>query len=353
MTEKNQMIYLSIHGVKDGMAIFKCGTRYDWYLIEKTSKYTNTTVMDENKNICNLSISELDWLPNSNILDIIKLTIQENNSEDKCPIIYSRSNYPSDNKKYISHVKTDVYKYPVIHTIPKSGVRYIYSKINNKGHFGESKIIFSDNGFNDVVIDIEGEYGMSENSMAIKVDNITEALNIKEALLSKKFKDTLNSCSYSSFRIDWRLFLNLKRDFWKEYVELCPIIQSMSAYEPRKKWMSKVETDEYKYKCVHSTPKSGVRYMYSKINTNGHFGVSKIIFGDSYINPIIDINGEYGMTQHAMAIKIDDIIEGENIKKAITSEKFNNFIKCCSFSSYAIDWNIFKNLRRTFYKEFI
>jgi hypothetical protein len=36
MTNTNQMLYLSIHWVKEGLITFKCGTRYDyWYLIEK------------------------------------------------------------------------------------------------------------------------------------------------------------------------------------------------------------------------------------------------------------------------------------------------------------------------------
>ena len=44
------MIYLSIHSIKDGRQIFHCGTRYDWYLIQHTSKYTTTIVNDEKNN---------------------------------------------------------------------------------------------------------------------------------------------------------------------------------------------------------------------------------------------------------------------------------------------------------------
>ena len=36
---------------------------------------------------------------------------------------------------------------------------------------------------------MHGEYGMSENSMALEVKNIEEANNIKKALLSNKFKN--------------------------------------------------------------------------------------------------------------------------------------------------------------------
>ena len=43
----------------------------------------------------------------------------------------------------------------------------------------------------------------------------------------------------------------------------------MSAYEPRKKWISKIETKEFKYPVVHSTPKDGHRFVWSNKNDNG------------------------------------------------------------------------------------
>lgn len=61
----------------------------------------------------------------------------------------------------------------------------------------------------------------------------------------------------------------------------------MSAYEPRKKWMSSKETQE--------------------------FWSIKSYIGNSCMNDcIIDINGKYGMIQHST---IDDIDEGNSIKK--------------------------------------
>ena len=35
LSKIDKMIYLSIHGIKDGKFTFKCGTKYDWYLIKK------------------------------------------------------------------------------------------------------------------------------------------------------------------------------------------------------------------------------------------------------------------------------------------------------------------------------
>ena len=161
---------------------------------------------------------------------------------------------------------------------------------------------------------------------------------------------------FGNFRIDWNNFKTFKRDWWKEYVSIenCPIIQSMSAYEPRKKHMSKTKSNEYKYPCVHSTAKNGIRYVYSNCNDRGHFGISKVIFGDSgFETAIIDLKGEFGMTHHSMAIEIKDLQEGEHILKALQSKKFNNLKNSCLFSSYAIDWNIFKTFKRDWWKEYI
>lgn len=215
MCVDNQMLYLEIHGIKDGQKVFNCGTRYDWYLIEKKKRYKQTIIIDENGEQNDYDLSKFSWLANSKI-DLIQKILANDN--EACSIIYNRSNYGSDNKKYISKQQNETYKYPVVHTIPLSGVRYIYSSINNKGHFGISKVIFGDNGLNDAIIDMEGKYGMSENSMAIKVDNIEEAINIKKALLSNNFKEIIKSCIIGNFRIDWRLFNEFKKDFWKEFI---------------------------------------------------------------------------------------------------------------------------------------
>ena len=148
--------------------------------------------------------------------------------------------------------------------------------------------------------------------------------------------------------------LEINKLLAKKDDERCPIIQSMSAYEPRKKWMSPKKTPEFKYPCVHSTPKTGIRYMYSKVNDRGHFGVSKVIFGESGIyNPVIDMDGKYGMTQGAMAIQVDNLEEATLISKVIESDTFDKIIQSCIFSSFRIDWNIFKEFKKDFWKEFL
>jgi hypothetical protein len=47
MTKENQMLALNIHGTQDGMKTFGCGTRYDWYLIQRIPSSENTIVRGE------------------------------------------------------------------------------------------------------------------------------------------------------------------------------------------------------------------------------------------------------------------------------------------------------------------
>ena len=209
----NQMEYLSIHGLGDGRQIFKAGTRYDWYIIKKVPKYKDTEISDEKGKLVDINMSNFDWLPNYNINMVKKILAKK--SDEKCPIIYNRSSYGSDNKKRISKIQTNEYKYPIVHTIPKTGTRYIYSSRNDKGHFGVSKVIFGQSNSENPIIDMTGKYGMSEHSMAISVKNVDEAKMLSECLKSKTFQTLIDSCSFSNYSIDWRLFTYFKKDFYK------------------------------------------------------------------------------------------------------------------------------------------
>jgi len=216
MTKQNQMLYLEIHGIKDGQKVFNCGTRYDWYLIEKTNQYKNTIIVDEDGKQNEINLSELSWVPNSNILEINKILAK--NDGERCPIMYDRTAYGADKKDRVSSKETQEFKYPCVHSTPKAGIRYMYSKVNDRGHFGVSKVIFGESGIYKPVIDMEGKYGMTHGAMAIKVDNLEEATNISKVIESDKFDKIIQSCIFSSFRIDWNIFKEFKKDFWKEFI---------------------------------------------------------------------------------------------------------------------------------------
>jgi hypothetical protein len=208
------MLYLEIHGIKDGQKTFKCGTRYDFYVIQKTLAYTQTTVLDEEGTQLELNMREWKWLPNSNIMKIKPLLATETSI---CNIIQSTSLYES-RKKWMSHTENNEYKYPCVHSTTKKGTRFMYSKINNNGHFGTPKVIFGDSGINEPIIDIDGRYGMTEHAIGICINTIEEGEYIKRVLMSDIFNRILNACMFSSYAIDRVLFKNFKAEFWRDLI---------------------------------------------------------------------------------------------------------------------------------------
>jgi hypothetical protein len=215
MTKENQIVYLEIHNASDGMKMFHCGTRYDWYMIEKTPIYKNTIIKCQNGNIGEFDLSKWCFLPNS-MFEVIQNMLSSDDDE-VCNVLQSTSVYES-RKKHVSAEKNDIYKYTLIHSTPQKGVRYMYSSVNNKGHFGIPKVIFGDSGISNSIIDINGDYGMTQHAIAIEIKDIAEGENIKRVIDSNKFKEILDACSWSNYQIDWRLFTEFKKDFWKEFV---------------------------------------------------------------------------------------------------------------------------------------
>ena len=218
LTKQNNMIYLEIHDAKDGMKTFKCGTRYDWYLVKKTKNLSNTIVVDEDKVETSVDMKEWEWFPNGRVELIRSLLINDGVGLD----VICNSSYHAT-RSYVKNDKDDEYCYPLIHSTPKSGIRCKYTNrhVINKTtkvieHFGVPKVIFGDSGIYNPIVDIDGDYGMTQHAMAIKVSNRKEGENLSKVLTSEKMKNIIDSCSYSSYAIDWCLFTHFKKDFWKE-----------------------------------------------------------------------------------------------------------------------------------------
>jgi len=159
-----------------------------------------------------------------------------------------------------------------------------------------------------------------------------------------------------------RKLLNGKTD--NDYV-----IYSASIYDGRHDWVfnpsdknhkNKNKNGEYKYPLIHTTTKDGPVIHYTSTKTPlvktpvPMFGVPKVIFGDGGINDvIIDDKGKYGLTQHAIGLKISSKHEGELMKVVLESDEFDNVLKSMSFSNFGIDWRMFKYFKPDFYKQFL
>ena len=128
------------------------------------------------------------------------------------------------------------------------------------------------------------------------------------------------------------------------------ILFETSTYETRKDWVSPNKTSKYKFPLVHTTLKEGPKFFYSDTNKKGMFGISKVIFGESGINePLIDLQGKYGMTQQAMAIPIKNKEDSKKLSIFLKSNYFKNILSSCMWSNYRIDWRLFTYFKRNFW----
>lgn len=213
MVKENTMLYLEIHDTKDGMRQFNCGTRYDWYILQKKKNIDHKTkILDQDSVLQGIDLIKYNWLANCELELIDKLIAVDD--EEKCNILYSRSSYGAD-KKWISKVETNEFKYPVVHSTPKEGHRFVWSSKNTNGHYGVKKIIFGDSGINNPIIDIDGIYGMTQHAMALLIDDIEEGEKISKVLCSPAFEKILKACLWSSFAIEWGMFKDLKKNFYE------------------------------------------------------------------------------------------------------------------------------------------
>jgi hypothetical protein len=138
------------------------------------------------------------------------------------------------------------------------------------------------------------------------------------------------------------------------FEEKVNVLHSESDYAHRKDYISKQETEEFKYPVVYVTYKDGsIKFNYSKLNQKGHFDIPKVIWSNgSATIPIIDTNGDYGTTQFSYAI-IDNVENLENIKIALSNEYFKSKIMLFKGLADIYNYKIIATFRKDFWKEFI
>jgi len=218
MTSFNYIIYLEIHNSKDGIKTFNCGTRYDWYILKKTSTVNNTIIKNELGIIEKINLKNTLFCPNYSIEYILKNLL----SYDKNNLIVNRNcNYHSTTmakKGILNDTETNIFKYKVIHSITQKGIKYKFSSNNTKDSFNISKILLSDNMNLNIIIDDKGLLGTTEHILFIIIKNKNEAINIKKAFESEKFKNIIAAFILSNFQIDYKILSLLKKDFWKEFI---------------------------------------------------------------------------------------------------------------------------------------
>ena len=209
---KDHAKYVRVLKTEDANKYFGLIVKVDYYLLDVKSN-NSLCLIETNEEKVNLDIKSLPFIPNFGFDLYKKLT----SGDSKCDVVYSYMYDPRNS--FVSTIQSEEYRYTLVHSTTKKGNIFKYSSVNNRGHFGIPKVIFGESGLNDVIIDIDGDYGMTQGAIGIKVNTIEEANLLKKALLSDEFNEFLKSVLWSNFRIDWRLFTQLKSDFWKEFIK--------------------------------------------------------------------------------------------------------------------------------------
>lgn len=194
--------------------------RFDIVVLQKTKNDGHkTTIIGTDKKRYVMDVSKLPFLPNGHLKVWKKVLTQDQKKGLK--VLYSRSAYGSD-KKSIKRSLEGAYKHKVIHSIHKDGSQVLLytNKRNKEGGFGVSKLIFNRlGGWNRPVIDIKGEYGVSQNMFAIVFSSPQDAKDAYKFFRDPKvlamFQDdfTWTTSMPASF---WKMFRNMKDGFWHQ-----------------------------------------------------------------------------------------------------------------------------------------
>jgi len=169
---------------------------------------------------------------------------------------------------------------------------------------------------------------------------------------------TINDTDDNEYRINLNIYPFIPSGKFEIFDKLIEketdiIVMNSNIYHAQNKHMSKIKSLEFKFPCVNSISiRKGVEVRYSSIN-KGIFGTPKLIWTNGAGNPILDLEGKYGMTQFGYAI-IDDPEVLPSIKRAMESEKFINLMRYCVFEqNHKYNWKVIKTFRRDFWEEFI
>lgn len=213
--KNKQMLYLEIHNVDDGRKTFKCATRYDWYVLQNTKNVNKTIVKGEDGIIVEIYLKEWKFIPNMMFNEIKSLIINDDKLDVRLDVNYYRTNYGAD-KKWVSKIKTEEFKYPVIYSINKQNeLSLYYSNKNDNGHFGKTKFIFSNGaGF---YKDIEGEYGLTQWAYCIH-DTIDKLPLIEKAFRSLKFTKIKEAIHLDSSSYNIKVMKFFKKEFYTDFI---------------------------------------------------------------------------------------------------------------------------------------
>jgi hypothetical protein len=233
LLKSKQMLSLEIHDYADGLKTFKVKTTYDFYCLHNVPNTMFTQIKCENKiikekdgelknvggKIERVDLSKIEFIPNGMYKEFEKLLAKK--GEEKVEMIVD-SSYHTQRTEQMSKTQTEIFKYPCVYTtLSTDVVNFWYSNTNQKGHFGISKVIWSNGTASKPIVDENGDYGLTQFAYAI-IDEPKNLSFIQKAMLSPKFIKLMNfrdgNGGKFGHRYDKNTIALFRKDFWKEFL---------------------------------------------------------------------------------------------------------------------------------------
>jgi hypothetical protein len=214
LLKSKQITYLELHNDVDGQKTFGAQTAFDFYCLHNVPNTMFTKIKFQDDSIERADISKIELIPNGMYKNFEKLIAKS--GEEKVVVIRNSSYHHQ--RPHMAKEQTEEFKYPCVYNTVKDGtIKFWYSNVNNKGHFGISKVIWSNGGATMPIVDINGEYGVTEFSYAL-VDEVENLERIKKAMLNPDFIKMMKYSNGTKQRYNSQVIELFRKDFWKEFL---------------------------------------------------------------------------------------------------------------------------------------
>jgi len=109
-----QLLTLNMNDHKKGQVIFKCATTYDWYVLENTEPYKDTSIDDWKSDIYHVNLKHNKFIPNHSFNKVHRiLTLQQTGA-----FVCDTSSYET-RRKWMSKECEKESTYPCVYSINK------------------------------------------------------------------------------------------------------------------------------------------------------------------------------------------------------------------------------------------
>jgi len=206
--------YLEIHNISDGLKTFRAATRYDVYIMQKSSTVDlKTRIIDETGQQVDINIKDIPFIPNFMINEILGMLCGPN--DEPTSLIGNRSMYGTD-KSNMSAAKDKNFKYPCVKYIPKGDnddINLLYS--NTKKEMFVPKVMFGiGSQVGKITVDHDGKYGMCQFVFGL-VDAPENLDKIRKCLDSANMQQIMQAVQFTTQAYNYKFLARLPKDFWQ------------------------------------------------------------------------------------------------------------------------------------------